>query len=981
MDLDALSRLLHSSISMDAQMRGQATDELARRRLQQGFPAAVLNIVGSPSSEDLRLAAAIYLKNCAKNYWGATCDEVITPQDKQAIKNNVIGVVLDSPSSCRALTETLAECVTYIAESDFPHQWPDLTDELCKRAEAAFTAKQRPELTGIMTLMHSVFVRYRDYAELTEDLVAEIVPIANKVGPCLNAVMGMLCQDLQQPALPAPQAKEIVMLLKTCVQIYHDMICIDLPNYFEDDEDPKGPQRVAEFMNYYLGLMKYHNPALQTTSYDKSPIDDLKATITDVLTLFLNKYDSDFQPYLSAFAEIIWGSSTQVTEDTRLDDSCIAGMDFLAATARSIHHGVFKDDQTLSTVCEQIVIPNIRIRRVDVDSFEDEPEEYIRADIEGSDAHTRRRSACELTNALCKNYQDKVAEIFQRHAMALLNQYQSSGDQERWKAMDCAIYLITALSTKQSVSAIASSGVRGTGCINIPEFFSAHILPELNPNGRAKNPEFPVLKADAIKFVSTFRNQISPDNYVPCVGVLAEWLKCESDVVQTYAASAIEKLLSSKDLQTKVAHVQKSQMGPLIEPCFMNLFQALNTAMRENHYLVQCIMRVIMTAENLVGAYIGPILQPLVGILHQVTKNPNNPAYNHYLFESISALVKHNPAQVPAIEEAIFQPFAQILESDVVEFMPYVFQIFAQLLEIRPDVPQCYAQLLPQLMLPDLYRNKGNVPAVIRLVTVFVEKVPMAFVEQNHLERALGIFAQLAKSKTLDHEGFVLVNALVTSIPYEHLKQYMPKVMMVMCQRLTTAKTIKFCKMMILFCSLFVHMRGADELIQILEAIKPGLWKMMFENVWIQNVGKVTGDNSKKACKIALTKLCCESQLMTTQYSDLWLRGVRATVALLEGDDVVGTVADKEGALYQQLTYQAASLGTKGYDEGYTNAYCPLQCASKPEVDLCRDIADPKQYFEQRWAMVQAMPQFSSMGHTLRQSGMPQNHLRVLRLG
>jgi len=48
----------------------------------------------------------------------------------------------------------------------------------------------------------------------------------------------------------------------------------------------------------------------------------------------------------------------------------------------------------------------------DVELFEDNPFQYIRADIEGSDAETRRRSASDFVRALCKVKEQSVSAIF-----------------------------------------------------------------------------------------------------------------------------------------------------------------------------------------------------------------------------------------------------------------------------------------------------------------------------------------------------------------------------------------------------------------------------------------------------------------------------------------------------------------------------------------------------------------------------------------
>lgn len=55
-----------------------------------------------------------------------------------------------------------------------------------------------------------------------------------------------------------------------------------------------------------------------------------------------------------------------------------------------------------------------------MEQFEDDPEEYIRADIEGSDADTRRRAVCELIKELRKYYKKEVTEIFTPYVDALM---------------------------------------------------------------------------------------------------------------------------------------------------------------------------------------------------------------------------------------------------------------------------------------------------------------------------------------------------------------------------------------------------------------------------------------------------------------------------------------------------------------------------------------------------------------------------------
>lgn len=59
-------------------------------------------------------------------------------------------------------------------------------------------------------------------------------------------------------------------------------------------------------------------------------------------------------------------------------------------------------------MCEQIVIPNIRLRDDLEEMFEMNWVEYVRRDTEGGDTDTRRRAATDLVKALTTKFEVKV---------------------------------------------------------------------------------------------------------------------------------------------------------------------------------------------------------------------------------------------------------------------------------------------------------------------------------------------------------------------------------------------------------------------------------------------------------------------------------------------------------------------------------------------------------------------------------------------
>lgn len=55
---------------------------------------------------------------------------------------------------------------------------------------------------------------------------------------------------------------------------------------------------------------------------------------------------------------------------------------------------------------------SVSILASDEELFEDNPDEYIRRDIEGSDVDTRRRAACDLVKVLTQYFEQQIKETF-----------------------------------------------------------------------------------------------------------------------------------------------------------------------------------------------------------------------------------------------------------------------------------------------------------------------------------------------------------------------------------------------------------------------------------------------------------------------------------------------------------------------------------------------------------------------------------------
>lgn len=128
----------------------------------------------------------------------------------------------------------------------------------------------------------------------------------------------------------------------------------------------------------------------------------------------------------------------------------------------------------------------------DEEAFEDNSEEYIRRDLEGSgkefslppsvtwwkaapwcltlvtifplpcpssDIDTRRRAACDLVRGLCKFFEGPVTAIFSGYVNSMLAEYAKNPGQN-WKHKDAAIYLVTSLASKGQTQKVWASELR-----------------------------------------------------------------------------------------------------------------------------------------------------------------------------------------------------------------------------------------------------------------------------------------------------------------------------------------------------------------------------------------------------------------------------------------------------------------------------------------------------------------------------------------
>ncbi|KAL0088446.1 Cse1-domain-containing protein [Phycomyces blakesleeanus] len=672
-------------------------------------------------------------------------------------------------------------------------------------------------------------------------------------------------------------AQSIILLIK----IFYDLNCQDLPEFFEDN--------IATFMALFQKYLLYNNPLLVSEDEEEAgPLEKIKTGICEIVELYTQKYSEEFEQ-LKDFIPIVFELLANTGQESKYDTMVGNGLATLTCIIRLRKYSdIFGQETTMQQMCEKIALPNISMRTSDEELFEDNPIEYIRRDIEGSDSDTRRRAAADFIRGIMELFEPQVTSIMSRYINSYLERY-AANPTKNWRDKNTAIFLLIAIATRNATTQV---GVLNTNShVDVVDFFTKNVLGDLQTD---VNAGIPFLKVDAIKYLYTFRNQLTKDQLLTVFPLLVNHLQSTDYVVHTYAAIAIERILFIRQGKTMLftaediklyAETLLSELSRLIE------LGQTPEKLSENDYLMKAVMRVIITSRQDMVQYVNVIMGKLTGIL--------------------------------AFETMLFTPFQTILTQGVQEFMPYVFQLLAQLLENHSgqDLPQLYIDWLTPLLNPTLW-EQGNIPALVRLLEAYLSRGVNTIISQNKLEPILGIFQQkLVNSRQNDHYGISLLTALTK---HEGM----------VFDRFTRNFTLWFC----LFCTLD-STGGPDTLISVFESLQPGLFGQIITIFVIPDLPIVRDPVDKKICGVGLVRLLTQSDAMLQEpyVSGLWTNVFLNLVDQLElapeiaedGPDELYTLDLEEEGGYQTSFTKLATSNPVRDDPVAGFPACPIFLAQK----------------------------------------------------
>lgn len=770
----------------------------------------------------------------------------------------------------------LGEAVSIIADSDFYERWDTLVDDLVSR----LTADNIAVNTGVLQVAHSIFGRWRPLFQSNE-LYAEVNHVVSRFGQPFLGLWQSLDQYIDSHANDVAALKPAFLELDLILQLFYDLSCQDLPPVVEDN--------LAGIVGLLLKYLEYTNPALEGDDDDEAgPLQSTKANIFEALTLYVGKYGEDFGKYIASFISASWNLLTTVGQEAKNDTLVSKALQFLTSATKLLEQAQTFNDQNIQTqIIEKVIMPNIALRDSDIETFEDEPIEFVRRDLEGSDSETRRRAASDFLRELSDRYEDSVTSIGMTYIDKLLQEYKSNPS-ANWRQKDTAVNLYYAIAAR-GVSTTSHGVVSVNQKVNIGDFFSNNLAADLQ-DANAQ----PLLKVDAIKYLYVFRSLMGSDQWQQVVPLLVNHLGHSNYCVYTYASVVTERALALTDQSTGKPIINPSGIVPLAKDLTDHLFSLIlrdrqPEKVQENEFVIRCIMRVLIVLRENISGIAGGVLTRLVDMTNLLSTNPSNPRFYYYHFEALGALIRFSAASTSdALCQALYQPFTNILQNSVDEFMPYVFQLLAALFEKEPTkpLPQQFSPLIAPVLQPVLWEQRGNVPALVRLLAAIIPRATNDLIQNGQVPNVLGLFQKLVSTKTNEGYGCDLIETCMTSFPPEALQPYWKDIISIMLTRLQGKQKASFEQRFVRFYYFFASRDdkglGADVFIEESDKVQQDVFKGLYLTIILPKTQELARPIDRKIAAIALTKTLADSQAFVTRYPKGWALTCNALLKVLE---------------------------------------------------------------------------------------------------
>ena len=841
MDTASIVKLLQCSISpnpseikMAEERLTQAENQAAGQLLLELLKLAFSTTEGVPVSQ----SAAIFCKNLLKRRWVKSDDESLqhTPLE-ESIKEQVRLVLVEAtcgPSAVPLARQVQAQVnaiISFIAELDFPNRWPNLLPSLVRTLQSSPSNELR---LNALTCLCSVFRKYKTSPRSTEILMElkYLLPLFQEVH--LNLFTSVLPGIV---ANPSGTPKEVFAAMDQILEIFYSLNVVDIPEFYQDN--------INAWIGGFLEILRLssNNKHLD----EPGPIETLKTLACENLALYADKYQEPFEPFVGPSVKAVWSLLVGLDLNENCFDLLVsAGIRFLSSAANTRwSQSPFEEQEALAQICEKLVLPNIQLRDADIELFSDNPDDYIRKDLQNADAETRRRSAVDLVKALSKFYEEQVTGILIKYVQTLL------ATSNNYRAKDACIQLVSAIAVKGETRSHGVTQVNPK--VDINQFFASQLVSELKQGASfAGNEEKSVILASALKFVILFRSQLDRQTLAEVAPVIMGLVSLKSaKVVQCYASHCLFLLMTLPAPGVAIS-------GDLAS-CLDNCLSIIAATGEQNEYLIKLVSKL--------ATHVAPsnaLVSKLMIMISNFSNNPVNAVFTHFLFESLGAVVTGCiRTDANAVRDALVQPLCQLLDKNVMEYIPYSLQVLALLIESSSTVSELFNHLLPMMMNEQLWRNSSLVPGIVRIVSAYLYRADLySSALTANLGNLAARFQLLLGSAKFESIAFELLNAVTTARNMPPMSpEFLQPILLAVLTKLHSKRTERLVRMfgLSLACMVGNPQFSVEQLVALLDKIQPCLSLQVIKDLWMTSVASLNfntlSGKQKKVYLVALAKL------------------------------------------------------------------------------------------------------------------------------
>jgi exportin-2 (importin alpha re-exporter) len=320
----------------------------------RNYPQLLLALIEKNAVDmTIRVSGSIAFKNYIKRNWGRAIENPEEPDrihenDREAIKRLIVPMMLSSPV---AIQKQLSDAIQIIGKFDFPKKWPQLMDEMIEK----FQTGDFHVINGVLKTAHSLFKRYR-YEFKSQELWEEIKLVLDKFAKPLTDLLLATYNLRLTHSNNLAALKVIYGSLELMCKVFYSLNSQDLPEFFEDN--------MNTWMTTFHELLTTDVPCLKTSDDDEAGIMEmLRSQISDNITLYAQKYDEEFAPYMQQFVTAVWGLLVNTGQQPKYDALVTNALQFLSTVASRQHYRhLFEDPNVLASICEKVIVPNMDFR-------------------------------------------------------------------------------------------------------------------------------------------------------------------------------------------------------------------------------------------------------------------------------------------------------------------------------------------------------------------------------------------------------------------------------------------------------------------------------------------------------------------------------------------------------------------------------------------------------------------------------------------